>query len=272
MSRPVVFIHGAWMTPKCWDPFLSYFTARGYNCLAPAWPYHDRSVDDLNTWPDPGLSRLGLGEITDHFEQIIRALPEPPLLIGHSFGGLVTQLLLDRGLGAAGVALDPAPPRGIIAAAYPTTTRSLLRIIVTPGGWRKTFHWSLKEFSYAFVHTLPPAEQARAFTEFVVPESGRIFFQGALSAFDAESPARLDFANPRRAPLLMIAGAADRIVPAAMVKATWRKYPRALANAPDFKEIPGRTHWLIAQPGWEEVAATVETWLRAKGLAPLDSR
>ncbi|HEX9036582.1 MAG TPA: alpha/beta hydrolase [Ktedonobacterales bacterium] len=267
MSRPVVFIHGAWMTPKCWDPFLSYFTARGYNCLAPAWPYHDRSVEELNTLPDPRLGRLGLGEIADHFEGIIRALPMPPLIIGHSFGGLVAQVLLDRGLGAAGVALDPAPPRGIIAALYPTTTRSLLRVIITPGGWSKVFHWTQPEFAYAFVHTLPPDAQARAFRDYVVPESGRVFFQNALSALSAHSPARIDFANPRRAPLLIVAGAADHIVPATMVRATWRKYPRDQANAPDFREFPGRTHWLIAQPGWEEVASSVEAWLRAKAPA-----
>lgn len=264
MSRTVVFIHGAWMTPKCWNPFLSYFNARQYTCLAPAWPYHDRSVAELNAAPDPRLGRLGLGEIAAHFEQVIRALPEPPVIIGHSFGGLVTQILLDRGLGAAGVALDPAPPRGILAALYPTTTRALLRIIATPGGWSKVFHWTLPEFAYAFVHTLEPDEQARTFEEYVVPESGRVFFQDALSAFSSHSPARIDFANPRRAPLLIIAGAADRIVPAAMVKATWRKYPRGAANAPDFQEFPGRTHWLIAQPGWEEVAEAAEIWVRAK--------
>lgn len=266
MGHTVIFIHGAWMTPKCWNPFQSYYTARGYTILAPAWPYHDRSVDELNTAPDPRLGRLGLGEITAHFEAIIRALPQPPIIIGHSFGGLVTQILLDRGLGAAGVSLDPAPPRGVIAALYPTTTRALLRIIATPGGWSKIFHWTLPEFSYAFVHTLPHEEQARAFTDYVVPESGRVFFQDALSAFSPNSPARIDFANPRRAPLLIVAGSADRIVPAAMVKATWRKYPRAAKNAPAFLEFPSRTHWLIAQPGWEEVAAATADWLREQGL------
>ena len=268
MSRTVVFIHGAWMTPTCWDPFLGYYAARGYTCLAPAWPYHDGSVAELNAHPDPRLGRLGLGEIADHYAQIIRALPEAPIIIGHSFGGLVTQILLDRGLGAAGVALDPAPPRGVLAALYPTTTRSLLRIIATPGGWSKVFHWTLPEFAYAFVHTLPPDEQKRAFDTYVVPESGRVFFQDALSMFNPNSPARVNFANPQRAPLLIIAGAADRIVPEAMVKATWRKYPQSAANAPDFQEFPGRTHWLIAQPGWEEVAGVAEEWLRRRGLTP----
>lgn len=264
MQHRIIFIHGAWMTPNCWEPFASFFGARGYDWQAPAWPYHDRPVDQLRARPDPALARLGLGEITDHYARIIRQLPEPPVLIGHSFGGLVTQVLLDRGLGAAGVALDPAPPRGVIAAAYPTTTRSLLRVIATPGGWRKTFHWTQREFSYAFVNTLPPAEQRRAFEQYVVPESGRLFFQNAFSFFNANTPGRVNFDNGSRAPLLIIAGTKDHIVPAAMVRATYRKYRQRSGAVTDFQEFPGRTHWLIGQPGWEEIAESVDGWLRKR--------
>lgn len=264
MTQHIVFIHGAWMTPRCWEPFTAYFAARGYTTQAPAWLYHDRPIDQLRAQPDPGLKQLGVGEIVEHYAGIIQQLPEPPILIGHSFGGLITQVLLDRGLGAAGVALDPAPPRGIIAAAYPTATRSLLRIIATPGGWSKIFHWSLREFSYAFVHTLSPAEQKRAFDEYVVPEAGRLFFQNAFSAFVARTPGRVNFNNGQRSPLLIIAGAKDHIVPAAMVRANYRKYNQHSGAITDFQEFPGRTHWLIAQPGWEEIAASVESWLRQR--------
>jgi pimeloyl-ACP methyl ester carboxylesterase len=262
MARNIIFIHGAWMTPRCWEPFESFFTARGYTCQAPAWPYHDRPIDELRAKPDPGLKRLGLGEIIDHYVHIIERLPAPPILIGHSFGGLVAQVLLDRGLGAVGVALDPAPTRGIIAAAYPTTTRSLLRIIATPGGWSKVFHWSLREFSYAFVNTLSPDEQKRAYDEYVVPESGRLFFQNAFSLLDAHTPGRVDFNNGRRAPLLIIAGTKDHIVPAAMVKANFHKYNQRSGAITELQQFPGGTHWLIAQPGWEMAAGTVENWLR----------
>lgn len=261
MSQTIIFIHGAWMTPKCWEPFISFFAARGYTCQAPAWPYHDRPIDELRTHPDPDLKHLGLGEIITHYAAIIQKLPEPPILIGHSFGGLVTQALLDQGMGAAGVALDPAPPRGIVAAAYPTTTRSLLRIIATPGGWSKVFHWSLGEFSYAFVNTLPLDEQKRAYEEYVVPESGRLFFQNAFSLLNARTPGRVNFNNGRRPPLLIIAGTKDHIVPARMVRANYRKYNQRSGAVTDFQELPGGTHWLIAQPGWEMVAGTVETWL-----------
>jgi pimeloyl-ACP methyl ester carboxylesterase len=267
MSRTIVLIHGAWMTPRCWEPFQGFFAALGYDCLAPAWPYHDRSVAELNAHPDPRLARLGLADIVNHYARLIQALPESPILIGHSFGGLITQMLLDRGIGVAGVALDPAPPRGVFAARYPTTTRALLRVIATPGGWAKIFHWSLREFSYAFVHTLPAEEQAHAYHEHVVPESGRIFFEDALSAFSAKSPARVNFANGRRPPLLIIAGEADHIVPAAMVNATFRQYRQDGGAVTQFLSFPGRTHWLIAQPGWEEVAEAIDRWLRAR-VAP----
>lgn len=266
MSRTIIFIHGAWVTPTCWDPFISYFTERGYTCKAPAWPFHDRAIEQLRAQPDPGLSHLGLGEIVDGYERFIRRLPEPPIVIGHSFGGLLTQILLDRGLGAAGIALDPAPPRGILAATHPTTVRSLFRIISTPFGWSKTFTWTLPEFAYAFVHTAPPEEQARIFEQHVVLESGRIFFEDALSLFDGHSPTRVNFSNGSRAPLLLIAGAEDRIVPAAMVRATFRKYARRSSALTHFKQFPDRTHWLIAQPGWEEIAAHVEGWLESQGI------
>lgn len=266
MSRTIVFIHGAWMTPSCWDPFIAYFTERGYTCKAPAWPFHDRTVEYLRAQPDPGLSHLGLAEIADEYDRLIRRMPEPPILIGHSFGGLLTQIMLDRGLGAAGIALDPAPPRGIFAAAYPTTVRSLSRIVTTPFGWAKTFTWTLPEFAYAFAHTAPPEEQARVFEQHVVPESGRIFFENAFSLFDRRSPARVDFHNGQRAPLLIIAGADDHIVPAAMVRATFRKYTHRSSAVTHFKEFPDRTHWLIAQQGWEEIASTVEGWLQSQGI------
>src|SRR5690242_15344221 len=113
--RTVVFVHGAWVTPGCFDRFGMRFEARGHPCLAPAWPYDDRPVEELRADPAPELAHQGVTEIVDHYDRIVRAQPEPPILVGHSFGGLFVQMLLDRGLGAAGVALDPAPPRGVLA-------------------------------------------------------------------------------------------------------------------------------------------------------------
>ncbi len=147
-SRTIVFIHGGWVTPACWDPFVSFFEEKGYNCLAPAWPGKDRPVEAIRADPSP-LIGLGVGEIVDHYARIVRSLDEPPILIGHSFGGLFVQLLLDRGLGAAGIAIDSAPPKGVFAFA-PTTLLSLGRILLIPFAWRKVVRWSFTEFRYAF--------------------------------------------------------------------------------------------------------------------------
>ncbi|AJY75379.1 alpha/beta hydrolase [Paenibacillus beijingensis] len=262
MKKPtILFIHGAFMTPKSWDPMIRYFTAKGYPTLAPAWPFHEQEPAVLRADPSPLLSRITLELLTEHYAKIIRALPEKPILIGHSFGGLLTQLLMDRDLGLMGIAIDPAAPRGIIAGTYPTVVKSVGSILSKP--WRKTGMLSLKEFKYSFVHTLPKAEQELAYEQHVVPETSRIFFQAALSALSPKSPAAVNFNNGNRGPLLIIAGEFDRIVPAAMVRKNYRLYKSGAVT--DFKEFPGRTHWIIAQPGWEEVADYIEAWMVGQG-------
>jgi pimeloyl-ACP methyl ester carboxylesterase len=260
MSQRIVFIHGAWVTPHCWDQMRGWFESRGYECLAPAWPGKERSVEEIRADPS-ALKGLGIGEIVAHYEGIVRALDEPPILIGHSFGGLFTQILLDRGLGAAGVAIDPAPPRGVFSfelSAY----RSLLGVILTPFGWRKVVRWSYGNFRYAFVHTLTEADAHAAYDTQVTPETGRIFFQDALAGLSRHSPARVGFANKARPPLLIIAGAEDRIVPASLIRRTVRKYARAGVPA-DYREFPNRTHWLIAQDGWQEIAQAAADFIEA---------
>ncbi|HEX5588946.1 MAG TPA: alpha/beta hydrolase, partial [Candidatus Limnocylindrales bacterium] len=134
MATTVVFVHGGWVTPACWDRFVPYFEARGYRCLAPAWPGKDRPIEEIRSDPSP-LAGLGIREIVDHYATVVRGLDEPPILVGHSFGGLFVQLLIDRGLGAAGIAIDSAPPKGIFAF-EPTALVSLGRILAIPFGWR----------------------------------------------------------------------------------------------------------------------------------------
>jgi pimeloyl-ACP methyl ester carboxylesterase len=261
MARTVVFLHGAWMTPLCWEPFQGYFEERGYKTLAPAWPGKDRSVEEVRADPSP-LAGLGGGEIIDHYAEIIQAQSEPPILIGHSFGGLFVQVLLSRGLGAAGVAIDSAPPKGIIAT-QPTAFRALGSVIGNPANRSRVVRWTFEQFRYAFVHTLPEDQARAAYEKFVTPETGRIFFQGGLSGVDRHSPFVVDFAKPDRAPLLMIAGEKDHIVPASLNRANHRRY-RAPGTPVDFVEFPGRTHWIIAQDGWNEVAAHTAEWLDSR--------
>jgi pimeloyl-ACP methyl ester carboxylesterase len=262
MSRTILFIHGGWVTPASWDPFASFFEARGFRSLAPAWPGKDRPIEAIRADPS-ALVGLGIDEIVDHYDRATRALDEPPILVGHSFGGLFVQLLLDRGLGAAGIAIDSAPPKGIFAF-YPTTLRSLGRIFLIPFGWRKVVRWTFTEFRYAFVHNLGLAEARAIWDAHIVPDSGRPFFQGGLSAIDRASPARVDFANPDRAPLLFIAGEADHAMPPAVVRRQYRAHQASPART-DFRSFEGRTHWLIAQDGWEEIAQACVDWIGSLG-------
>ncbi len=259
MARTVVFVHGAWVAPACWDSFRSRFESRGYSCLAPAWPYEGRPIEELRSNPAPELGRVGIPEIVEHHAKVVAALPEPPVLVGHSFGGLFVQMLLDRGLGAAGVAIDPAPPRGVLPG--PHAFRFSLPAVATWRGWRKVLTIPPDRFAWGFCHTLPEAEQRKIYERHVVPTPGRIFFQAAVGA-----GTKVNFRNASRAPLLITAGELDRAVDARMNRSNFRKYRRSPAVT-DFEEFSGRTHWLIAGPGWEEVADVVLDWLDRSGPA-----
>jgi pimeloyl-ACP methyl ester carboxylesterase len=256
----ILFIHGAWVTSRCWDPFVTYFKGRGYDCLAPTWPHKDLPIETLRKNPPAALAGLGVSEIVDHYAQIIRALPSPPILIGHSFGGLFVQMLLDRGLGQAGVAISPAPPRGVLPYFYFSSFRANAPILFNPLNAKRIVYSTVDNFAYAFIHTLPRAEQERIYAEHVVPETGRIFFQAALAPFDPNQPTRVNFQNTTRAPLLITTGVEDIIVPVGMVRTNYRKY-RNTAAITDYREFDGRTHWIIAQEGWQEVASYIEGWL-----------
>ena len=258
-NKTIVFIHGAWVTPDCWDKFIPYFENLGYKCIAPSWPFKEDSVEEQNKNPKAGLATLGIKEIVEHYDKIIRELPEKPILIGHSFGGMFVQMLLDRGLGLAGAAIDPAPPKGIFSL-YPTLAWALKVPLLTLMGWKKIVHWKLKDFKYGFVHTMPEKEQEATYKKYVVPESGRVFWQAALAPFN--NSAYVNFNNSSRSPLLIIAGEKDQIVPAIIDRDNFKKYKNSKTRT-DFKEFPGRVHWIIAEPGWEEVALYIDRWLKS---------
>lgn len=254
--RSVVFIHGAFMSAESWDPWRERFEARGYRCVAPAWPFLDHPVADLQRAPDPRFGTLGIREIVDNYASIVRGLEAPPILIGHSFGGLFVQMLLDRGLGAAGVAIDPAPPKGVLPGA--NAVRASLPVLVGWNSWQSVRRMSFKAFRWGWVHTLSEPEQRAAYEEHVIPTAGRIFLQALLAPLTDVT--KVNYRNHLRAPLLIIAGELDRTVEARMTLANLRKYARSTAVT-DHREFPGRTHWIVRQPGWEEVADHVLDWL-----------
>jgi pimeloyl-ACP methyl ester carboxylesterase len=266
MSKTVMFVHGAWVTSGCWSNFRKPFEDRSYAVVVPPWPYMDRPVAALRSSPDPQMATLTIKDLVDHFDAQIRSLPEPPILIGHSFGGLIVQMLLDRGLGAAGVAIDAGPPRGVLPS--PTAIKSALPVLLAWRGWSRILTMSFKSFSTTFANSLPASEMRATYGRQIVPAPGRIYFQAALGLGNG-----VTFNNPKRPPLLLIAAAEDRTSTPSMVRAMHRKHSRAPSRT-DIVEFPRRSHWLIAEPGWEEVADKALNWAEANtkpptGIAPL---
>ncbi len=235
---------------------MQRFEARGYKAVAPAWPFLDHGVDDLQGGPDRRFGKLGISEIVDNYASIIRDIDEPPILVGHSFGGLFVQMLLDRGIGAAGVAIDPAPPKGVLP--DKNAVRASLPVLLGWESWQRVRRMSFKSFQWGWVHTLSEPEQRAVYEQQVIPTSGRLFFQALLAPLTDDT--KVNFRNSLRAPLLIIAGELDRTVGAKMNLANFRKYARSTAVT-DYREFPGRTHWIVGQPGWEEVADFALDWL-----------
>lgn len=255
MFHTIVLIHGAWMNPESWQGWADFYRSRGYEVVAPAWPYDDRPVAELRASPAPELADVGVPEIVAHYEAIVRALPEPPLLVGHSFGGLFVQMLLDRGLGVAGVAIDPAPAKGINPSFQ--ALRAALPVVSRWGAAKKVVPMSFEDFQWGWVHTLPLDEQRALYDRYVVPTPGKVYVQGARAPFT--DTMAVDFKNANRAPLLLIAGEEDRTVTAGMVRATYEKQKGSGAPT-ELRTFPGKTHWIIGQEGWEDIAALTLDW------------
>jgi pimeloyl-ACP methyl ester carboxylesterase len=253
MSKTIVLIHGAWLTGRAWEKFQGRFESKGYTVHAPSWPYDDRPVEELQTSPHPELAHLGVKAIVDHYAAFIQSLPESPIIMGHSFGGLFTQLLLDRGLGAAGVAISPGAPRGIIVA--PQTLVSALPVFTAWNGWNRTLTMTFEAFCANFANGLPASEQKAAYMRYIVPTPGRIYYEGAIGIGTG-----IDWTNPERAPLLLTAAEFDRIVATSMVKQNFNKAKSKNPNTTDYHFFAGRSHFLCGEPGWEEVADTVIGW------------
>jgi pimeloyl-ACP methyl ester carboxylesterase len=255
-TKTIVLIHGAWVTPVSWNHFRSHYEAKGYRCLAPAWPFLDRPVDELRRSPHPAFAETTIKSLVDHFDRLVRALPEPPILIGHSFGGLIVQMLADRGLGAAAIAIDPGPPRWVLPSL--TAVRSALPVLLAWMGWRRVLTMSFKSFASTFANALSPLEQRRAYDQHVVPAPGRIYFQAALGLGNA-----VNFSNPNLPPLLLVAGEEDRTSTPSMARAMHKKHSRSPVRV-DLIHFPGRSHWLIAEPGWQDVAGRALEWAEAQ--------
>ena len=250
-TKTIVLIHGMFMNPLCWENWIPRYQAKGYKVLASAWPRRAKSVEELRmVHPDPELPKLKLNQVVDQMANFIQGLDEKPAVIGHSMGGLVVQLLLQRDLAVAGVALDPAPPMGVFTTAFSFLKANLPAI--NPFLLNQPVMMTFKQFQYAFVNALPLDEQRRAYDRYVVPESRGVPTSSLGSA------GRLDFSKPHP-PLLITAGEKDHIVPAVLNRSNFRKYKGS--SVTEFKEFPGRDHCLLCERGWEEVADYSLSWL-----------
>jgi pimeloyl-ACP methyl ester carboxylesterase len=262
----IVLIHGMWMTPLSWEHWIDRYANRGHRVLAPAWPGLDAEPEQLRRDPSP-LRGLGITEVVDHYDTIIRGLDRPPIIIGHSFGGLFTQLLLDRGLGAAGVALGTGAPKGVLRLPY-TTLRAAWPALRSPANLKKETPLSPKQFHWCFTNALSREESDAVYARYYIPGAARPFFQAGLANFNPKAVTKIDYRNPARAPLLLATGSEDRICPPAVNRSNFKQQRKA-PSATESKEYPGRSHF-PGQDGWEEVADYLLDWTvgHARGAAP----
>jgi pimeloyl-ACP methyl ester carboxylesterase len=202
---------------------------------------------------------LGLNEIVDHYESLIRELDEPPVLIGHSYGGLIVELLLDRGLGRAGVAMSPAPPKGILVLPF-STLKAAAPALAHPSRWHGVVPLTLEEFTYGFVNTFSPEDAAAAYEKYAVLETGQIFYEAGFANFHLHPPTEVHFKSADRAPLLIVGAEKDHTVPASLSHKQYEKYEQSEAQT-DYIEFPGRPHLMMVAEGWEEIAGGIDGWL-----------
>jgi alpha-beta hydrolase superfamily lysophospholipase len=263
----IVLIHGLWMTAKSWEHWVQHYEARGFTVVAKSWPGMDGEVDALRA-DTSAFDDVGIEDIVDHYANIIEALDAPPIIMGHSFGAAFTQLLLDRGYGAAGVAIDTGPVKGVLTLPL-STLRSGLPILKNPANRHRAVLQTPEEFHYAFTNTLTEQESLEIYERYAVPGPGRVLWQGALANFTPHSEAKVDFKNDDRAPLLFIAGGADHVASAAANKENAKHYKHSSALTA-YKEFPGRSHFTLGQEGWEEVADFALDWALAPRVLDKD--
>jgi pimeloyl-ACP methyl ester carboxylesterase len=257
-KTPIVLIHGLWMSPHSWSGWIERYGAAGHSVHAPAWPGVSGLDEELDHTKAPADIRLG--EVVDHYAAFVRALPEPPILMGHSFGGLITQMLLGRGLGRAGVAIHPAAPRGVYRLPL-SVLRAAWPVFRRPSNRHRSVPLSPAEFHYAFANTVPRAESDSWHAKLAIPAPGGPLFQSAVANFLPKSRAAtvVDYAKPDRAPLLLIAGGRDHITPPSVVYENFNRYRRSAAPT-DFKLFEDRPHLTAALDGWTDVADYALTW------------
>lgn len=252
LTDTIVLIHGLWLTALSWEHWIGRYRARGYRVLAPNWPGLDAAIEELRRKPS-SMARLGVTEIADHYDHLVRDLGHPPVIVGHSVGGLAAQILLDRGLGAAGVSIDPAPALGTMRRRMPLLTAGLSALRQLRNG-RGAIPLTTRQFHRVLANTLSQQQAIEVFERYYVPGPARIIRQVSFGAATS-----VDFSNGQRAPLLLIAGGRDRIFPVTVTRSSFERYQPSKAVTA-YREFPERSNFTIGEPGWERVADYTLRW------------
>jgi pimeloyl-ACP methyl ester carboxylesterase len=264
--RPVVFVHGLWLLAASWDPWREHFEEKGYATLAPGWPDDPETAAEAREHPEV-LAGKSLGEITHHYAEAIGGLARKPVVIGHSFGGLLTEKLAGQGLAAGAVAIDPAPFRGVLPLPL-SALRSSSPVLRNPANRNKAVGLTYEQFRYAFANAVPEDEAHQLYEDYSVPGPGKPVFQAASANINPRSEASVEVSNAMRGPLLVISGERDHTVPRAVAHASYTRHQKHSPAPVEFIEIAGRGHSLTIDSGWQEVADTALDFLARHDLGP----
>jgi non-heme chloroperoxidase len=262
-GTPVVFVHGLWLHATSWDAWVGRFRQEGYAPTAPGWPGDGDTVEETRNHPDR-VAGHGIDDVVEHYASIVGGLDAKPILIGHSFGGLVVQRLLGESLGAAAVAIDPAPIKGVVYLP-PSALRVASIALRNPANRNRAVSLTPEQFRYGFGNAVSEEESADLYQRWTIPSPGKPLFEAAVANFSPGSPAKVATDNQSRGPLLLTAGGADHTVPPAVVKSTLKQYGKSSAIT-ELKEFPGRGHSLALDGAWHDVADAVLAWLKEHSL------
>ena len=262
-SQPVVFVHGLWLLAGSWQPWRDLFEQRGFSTIAMDWPDDPASVEAARANPSV-LARKSVGAVADHGAEVVGSLTRPPVLIGHSFGGLLVQILAGRGLAVATIAIDPAPGRGVLPLPI-SALRSSFPVLGNPLNRGRAVTLTFDQFRYAFANAVPEAEAKALYEAHHVAAPGLPIFQAAAANFNPVSETRTDTKNPKRGPLLVVSGEKDHTVPRAISHAAYKRQTKNSAVT-EFAEIPGRGHSLVFDADWQDVAEVALAFLDNQGI------
>jgi non-heme chloroperoxidase len=250
---PVVFIHGLWLLPSSWDRWAEVFKAAGYAPITPGWPDDPETVAEAKEHPEVFANKT-VGQVADHYGEVIEKLAKRPAVIGHSFGGLLAMIVAGRGLSVATVAIDAAPFRGVLPLPI-SALRSAAPVLTNPANRHKAVPLTYEQFRYAFANAVSEDEAHQLYEEFAVPAPGAPLFQAATANLNPWTEAKVDIENPYRGPLLIVSGEKDHTVPRSISDAAYKQQLKNPGTT-EFAEIPGRGHSLTIDNGWLEVAQT----------------